>query len=297
MEGKLFNIQRFSVHDGPGIRTTVFFKGCNLKCKWCHNPESIRKENQIEFYPEKCIGCGACYEVCCNGVHYLDENKEHRLDRTKCTGCLLCAQTCYANALAGVGQNVEVSGLLTSILEDKPYYDNSSGGVTFSGGEAMLQIDFLEEILKRCKNELIHTAVDTAGCVPWEYFERILNVTDLFLYDVKAADPVRHKELTGRENHLILKNLQRLSEAKKEIWVRIPFIPGQNDDQTERIAGLLSPLKPARVEVMPYHKLGNSKYTALGIKNELLHTETPPEEQVEEAAATLRAYGLKESKS
>jgi pyruvate formate lyase activating enzyme len=292
MEGKLFNIQRFSIHDGPGIRTTVFFKGCNLKCRWCHNPESIHKENQIEFYPEKCIGCGACYKVCPNGVHYLDDNKEHRMDRSKCNGCLLCAQNCYANALVGVGQQVEVSALLQSVLEDKPYYDNSTGGVTFSGGEAMLQIDYLEEILKRCKAEQIHTAVDTAGCVPWNYFERILPVTDLFLYDMKAADTIRHKQLTGVDNHLILTNLNRISEAGKEIWIRIPFIPGCNDDQIEGIAELLRPLKIVKVEVMGYHKLGNSKYTALGIKNELLDTKTPTEEQVENAVTILKAYGL-----
>lgn len=297
MEGKLFNIQRFSIHDGPGIRTTVFFKGCDLKCKWCHNPESIGKEDQIEFYPEKCIGCGACFEVCPNGVHFLDENKEHKLDRSKCNGCLLCARTCYANALVGVGQNIESTDLLKSILEDKPYYDNSSGGVTFSGGESMLQIDFLEEILTSCKAEKIHTAVDTAGCVPWSYFERVLKITDLFLYDMKAADPIRHKQLTGADNQLILKNLEKLSEAGKEIWIRIPFIPGQNEDQLEGIAQILSPLKPAKVEVMGYHKLGNSKYAALDMKNELLDTKTPAEEEVEKAAAILRAYGLKANRT
>ncbi len=292
MEGKLFNIQRFSIHDGPGVRTTVFFKGCNLKCRWCHNPESIHKENQIEFYPEKCIGCGACYQVCPNGVHFLDEAGEHQMDRSKCNGCLLCAQTCYSNALAGVGQNVDVSYLLKSIMEDKPYYDNSSGGVTFSGGEAMLQIDFLEEILQKCKEEGIHTAVDTAGCVPWSYFERILQVTDLFLFDVKAADSKIHKQLTGVENHLILENLKKLSDAGKEIIVRIPFITGQNDDQMEDIGKILQPLKIARVEVMPYHKLGNSKYAALGMKNELLHTEAPAEEQIGKAITILKNYGL-----
>ncbi|MDF2542549.1 MAG: glycyl-radical enzyme activating protein family [Herbinix sp.] len=292
MEGKLFNIQRFSVHDGPGIRTTVFFKGCNLRCRWCHNPESICKENQIEFYPERCIGCDACFQVCPNGVHFLDEKKEHSLDRSKCNGCLLCVQTCYANALVGVGQNVEVSDLLKSILEDKPYYNNSSGGVTFSGGEAMLQIDYLEEILRRCKDEKIHTAVDTAGCVPWDYFERILPVTDLFLYDVKAADPIRHKQLTGVDNHLILTNLRRLSKADKDLWIRIPFIPGQNNDQMEGIAQILSPLKITKVEVMAYHKLGNSKYTALGLNNELLGMNTPPDEQVEDAVKIFKAYGL-----
>ncbi len=292
MEGKLFNIQRFSIHDGPGVRTTVFFKGCNLKCKWCHNPESIHKDNQIEFYSEKCIGCGACYQVCPRGVHYLDENNIHQMERKECIGCFLCVDTCYANALTGVGLNVDVSYLLKSVSEDKLYYKNSSGGVTFSGGEAMLQIDFLEEILRSCKEEGIHTAVDTAGCVPWSYFERIIPVTDLFLYDVKAADSKIHKQLTGVENQLILHNLRRLSEAGKEIIVRIPFIPGQNDDQIEKIGEILKPLKLVKVEIMPYHKLGNGKYAALGMKNELSQIEIPTDEQVDKAITILKNFGL-----
>ncbi len=297
MEGKLFNIQKFSIHDGPGIRTTVFFKGCNLRCRWCHNPESIHKENQIEFYPEKCIGCGACYQVCAAGVHFQSVYGEHQMDRLKCTGCLLCAETCYSKALVGVGLNVDTTYLLNSILEDKPYYDNSSGGVTFSGGEAMLQIDFLEEIITLCKNKEIHTAVDTAGCVPWSYFERILKVTDLFLYDVKAADSTRHKQLTGVENQLILDNLYRLSDAGKEIIVRIPFIPGQNEDQIEEIGKILRHLKIIKVEVMPYHKLGNSKYKALGLKYELNQTQTPAEETVDKAVAIIKKCGLKTCKT
>lgn len=292
VEGKLFNIQRFSIHDGPGVRTTVFFKGCNLKCRWCHNPESIHKDNQIEFYSEKCIGCGACYQVCPHGVHYLDENNIHQMERKECTGCLLCADTCYANALMGVGLNVDVSYLLKSVSEDKLYYKNSSGGVTFSGGEAMLQIDFLEEILRSCKEEGIHTAVDTAGCVPWSYFERIIPVTDLFLYDVKAADSEIHKQLTGAENQLILNNLRKLSEAGKEIIVRIPFIPGQNDDQIEKIGEILQSLKLVKVEVMPYHKLGNGKYAALGMKNELFQMEIPADEQVDKAITILKNFGI-----
>jgi pyruvate formate lyase activating enzyme len=293
MEGSLFNIQRFSIHDGPGIRTTVFFKGCNLKCRWCHNPESIKMQNQLEFYPEKCIDCGACYQVCPCSAHYLNEKGDHRINRSKCTDCLLCTQTCYSNALIGVGQKVMVSYLLKSILEDKLYYENSNGGVTFSGGEVMLQIDFLKEILTKCLEVGIHTAVDTAGCIPWSYFKQILPMTDLFLYDVKAADSKQHMLLTGVENHLILENLRRLSEEGKDIIVRIPYIAGQNDDQIAGIAAILKPLRIIKAEVMPYHKLGNSKYAALGINNELLHTETPSEEKIQEAVAILRSYGIK----
>ena len=297
MEGMIFNIQRFSIHDGPGARTTVFFKGCNLKCKWCHNPESISYKSQIEFYPEKCIGCGACFKVCPNSAHDLDENKVHRINRKKCEGCLLCTETCYANALVAVGKKVDSDYLLKSILTDEIYYRNSKGGVTFSGGECMLQIDFLSEILTKCKERGIHTAVDTAGNVPWSYFEKIINVTDLFLYDLKAADTNRHQQLTGAKNDLILQNLRMLSEAKKQIHVRIPFILGCNEDQIEEIAEILKPLNIEKVEVLAYHKLGNSKYTSLAIENELLEIEVPTDEMIDRAITILRNNGLNTEKS
>jgi len=297
MEGVIFNIQRFSIHDGPGARTIVFFKGCNLKCKWCHNPESLSSKGEIEFYPERCIGCGACFKVCPYGAHELDENKVHIINRIKCDGCLLCTDTCYANALVAVGSKVDSDYLLKSILTDEIYYKNSSGGVTFSGGECMLQIDFLSEILIKCKDRGIHTAVDTAGNVPWSYFEKIMNVTDLFLYDVKAADTNRHKQLTGVNNELILQNLRKLSEIGKRIHVRIPFIVGCNDDQIEEIAEILKPLNIEKVEVLSYHKLGNSKYTSLGIKNELLGIQVPTEEMVDRAITILKSNGLNAEKS
>jgi len=300
MEGMIFNIQRFSIHDGPGARTTVFFKGCNLKCKWCHNPESISFKSEIEFYPEKCIECGVCFKVCPNYAHDLDEDKVHTINRGKCNGCLLCllcTDTCYANALVPVGKKVDSDYLFKSILTDEIYYKNSSGGVTFSGGECMLQIDFLAEVLTKCKNQGIHTAVDTAGNVPWSYFEKIMDVTDLFLYDFKAADTNRHKQLTGVNNDLILKNLKMLSEIGKRIHVRIPFIVGCNDDQIEEIGEILKPLNIEKVEVLAYHKLGNSKYTSLGIKNELLEIQVPTAEMIERAITILRNNGLNAEKS
>lgn len=297
MEGMIFNIQRFSIHDGPGARTTVFFKGCNLKCKWCHNPESISTKVQIEFNQERCIGCGACFKVCPNCAHYLDENKVHGINRIKCDGCLLCTEICYANALVAVGIQVDSNYLFKSILTDEIYYKNSLGGVTFSGGECMLQIDFLSEILSKCKERGIHTAVDTAGNVPWSYFEKIMDVTDLFLYDVKAADTNRHKQITGIGNDLILQNLRSLSEIGKHIHVRIPFIVDYNHDQIEDIAEILKPLNITKVELLPYHKLGNSKYTSLGIKNELLEIQVPRSEMVDRAIEILREKGLNTYKS
>jgi len=290
--GMIFNIQRFSIYDGPGVRTTIFFKGCNLKCKWCHNPEAISFKKQIEFFPQNCIGCGACFNICPNKVHEMDENETHRINRDNCNGCFLCADVCYNNALVGVGTKVDTDYLFKSILTDELYYKNSSGGVTFSGGECMLQEDFLQEILIKCKNKGIHTAVDTAGCVPWKSFEKVIPYTDLFLYDVKAADTDRHKQLTGMDNYLILENLKKLSELRKEIYIRVPYIVGCNDDQIEKIAQIIKPLNIARIELMAYHKLGNSKYTALDIPNELEDIEIPTEDMVEKAIAIFHNYGL-----
>jgi glycyl-radical enzyme activating protein len=295
--GTIFNIQRFSIHDGPGIRSTIFFKGCNLNCKWCHNPESKSFKKEIEFYPQRCIGCGACFKACLNCAHVTDESSVHYINRTKCRGCLLCTESCYANAIVGVGNTVDTDYILKEIMTDELYYRNSNGGVTFSGGECMLQIDFLAEILMKCKEKDIHTAVDTAGHLPWSNFERILSVTDLFLYDVKAAEALRHEQLTGVDNVLILQNLKMLSYVGKQIHVRIPYIVGYNEDQIEKIGEILKPLNIAKVEVLPYHKLGNSKYAALGIESEMLELEVPTEAMVEGAIAVLRSKGLNAERS
>lgn len=295
--GTIFNIQRFSIHDGPGIRTTVFFKGCNLSCKWCHNPESKAFEKQIEFYPKRCIGCGECFKLCPRSAHIIDDNGKHRIDRVKCKGCLLCSESCYAGALAAVGEQVDGEYLFRAIMTDEKYYRNSSGGVTFSGGECMLQIDFLLEVLKKCKNAGIHTAVDTAGGVPWSSFEKILPYTDLFLYDVKTADSERHQVLTGINNELILMNLKKLAASGKQLYVRIPFVVGYNDDQIEKIGEILRPLPIDKVEVIPYHKLGNSKYSALDMVNELSEIKIPEENRIEGAIEILKSKGLKTEKA
>ncbi|MDF2686210.1 MAG: glycyl-radical enzyme activating protein family, partial [Clostridia bacterium] len=198
INGTIFNIQNFSIHDGPGVRTVVFFKGCNLRCRWCHNPESLSLRPQLMFYNEKCIDCGKCVERCDYSAHTLDsfENHKHIFERKKCTGCISCVDTCYAEALMSVGETVSVDYVMKTILSEKVYYGDT-GGVTLSGGECMLQPEFLTEILKECKANGIHTAVDTAGNVPWNSFEHILEFTDLFLYDIKAADRTLHYEYTN----------------------------------------------------------------------------------------------------
>ena len=200
LTGTVFNIQPFSVYDGPGIRTTVFLKGCNLRCAWCHNPESWQRKPQLQFLAEKCIGCGGCFSACPQGVHVL-QNGVHLIDREKCIGCGKCADSCFAGALVITGREMTVDQVMSRIQDDALYFQNSGGGVTFSGGECMIQLDFLEELLQRCKQLGIHTAVDTAGHFPFDRYERILPYTDLFLYDIKAFSTETHRELTGVDNH------------------------------------------------------------------------------------------------
>lgn len=253
-KGIIFDMQRNSYVDGPGTRTTVFFKGCNLRCAWCHNPESWSKEKQLLFYKEKCTHCGACREVC--------TQKEG-----ECTLCGSCAAVCPTGAKQLCTEEITAAELLKKISRDQRFYDASGGGVTFSGGECMLQIEFLERILMLCKQAGIHTAVDTAGNVAWESFERILPYTDLFLYDIKAMDPTVHKRCTGADNTRILENLSRLLDRGAAVWIRIPVIPGVNDspEEMEKIKAFLRPHpKPEKVELLPYHPMGEHKYAALG---------------------------------
>ena len=254
MKATVFDIQRSSFVDGPGIRTTVFFKGCNLRCAWCHNPESQSAALQMMFYKNKCTGCGKCKEKCPNSLE-------------KCDFCGRCTLYCPHDAREICGKEYTVEEILRVILKDKTFYENSDGGVTFSGGECMLQIDFLEEILKECKKNGIHTAVDTAGHVPFEKFERILPYTDLFLFDVKCLDSEKHKRYTGVGNELILENLARLLRADARVWIRIPVIPEVNDtvEEMKAIRQLLDGCgSPEKVELLPYHALGEHKYEALG---------------------------------
>ena len=248
MTAMLFDIQGGSYVDGPGVRTTVFFKGCHLRCAWCHNPEGISEEPQMLFFKSKCIGCGRCSDIC-----------EHK----PCILCGRCIDICPVNARAISGSEYDVSTLLQIVIADKPFYDNSGGGVTCSGGECMLQIDFLEEFLRRCGEAGVHTAVDTAGHVPWAYFERILPHTDLFLYDIKAIDGALHKKCTGADNKLILSNFEQLAgRCPEKLLARVPVIPGANESDMGAIAAYLDKHRIPR-DLLPYHDMGESKRASL----------------------------------
>ena len=254
MTATIFDIQRASFVDGPGIRTTVFFKGCHLRCKWCHNPESQNPKPEIMVHKNKCIGCGTCVDVC---PHHL----------TSCDVCGACADACPTGARQIYGYQKSVDEIAEEVKKDKVFYDTSGGGVTVSGGECMLQIDALTELLKKCKENSIQTAVDTAGDLPWTHFEKILPFTDLFLYDVKCLNESLHMEGTGISNKRILENLTRLSrETSVDIITRIPLIPSFNDsvDELQRMAVFLHSLRIRDVEILPYHQMGEHKYTGLG---------------------------------
>ncbi|MEE1280537.1 MAG: glycyl-radical enzyme activating protein [Oscillospiraceae bacterium] len=258
----LFDIERNSFVDGPGIRTTVFFKGCNLKCAWCHNPESQSAKPQMMFYKDKCKGCGKCKEVC----PYNFEN---------CDLCRKCTLYCPVNARKVCGKEYTVDEVFAEIIKDKAFYENSGGGVTFSGGECMLQIDFLCEILKKCKENNIHTAVDTAGHMSYDSFEKILPYTDLFLYDIKIFDTDKHKKYIGAGNELILENLKKLFKANAKIWIRIPVISNVNDsvEEMQKIKAFLKECgKPEKVELLPYHAMGENKYGAIGKEVQIFKT-------------------------
>lgn len=290
MTATIFEIKRFAVHDGDGIRTTVFFKGCPLRCLWCHNPEGLTASTQLGYFAHKCVNCHRCLPVCPQGAHVADREGIHRFDPSSCVACGACTDVCLGEALTLYGKEMTVEELLPLLTEDRDFYRNSGGGVTLSGGECLLYPDFCATLLSRLQEEGIPTAVDTCGFVPRESFLKVLPFTDVFLYDIKAIDEQTHRRCTGVSNERILENLHYLNEAGASVEVRIPFVPGHNDTEIEAIATFLQPLSSVKkVRLLPYHNYAGSKYGALSYEN-TMPKELPDEGMLKEAEATLREH-------
>ncbi|MEN3011142.1 MAG: glycyl-radical enzyme activating protein [Candidatus Bipolaricaulaceae bacterium] len=288
--GIVFDIQRFSLHDGPGIRTTVFLKGCPLRCLWCHNPEGLSPKPELMFFDYKCLGCGTCARVCPEGALAQEAGAQPRLTREKCTGCGRCAEACPSGAWRLVGKTITVEELLSLLERDALLYDRSQGGVTFSGGEPLFQPDFLRAALAACKERRIHTAVDTSGYAPWDVFERIAPLTDLFLFDLKPMDEEAHRRYTGVSNRLIHANLRRLAELGRPVRVRVPLIPGITDTE-ENLQALLALLRELQgrilgVELLPYHDVAE-KYQRLGKSYGMPPLSRPTEARLAELRARI----------
>jgi len=291
--GLVFDIQRFSLHDGHGIRTLVFMKGCPLTCAWCSNPESQKAGPEIMFYREKCLSCGACLEACPNG-----ELLKAAFPRTPeaCLGCGRCVEVCFAEARHLVGRRVSVEEVLAVIRSDRVFYEQSGGGVTVGGGEPTLQAGFVADLLAGCRRDGLHTAMETCGYSPWKNLERVLRHVNQLLFDIKHLDPARHRELTGVDNARILENARRASRRVREMVVRLPLIPGCNNDEAnlqalgrfvkEELSGV------SRVDILPYHSTGESKSARLFRGYSLAGLHTQSKSEVLQAEKILRSYGL-----
>lgn len=269
---RVFNVQKYNMHDGPGVRTLVFFKGCPLRCKWCSNPESWLRDYQVMFKRQHCVNCGACVRSCPVGIHVMNAEGVHELRRNiKCIGCRSCEKACLHGALQIVGEDKTISTLLEIVDEDRDFYAVSGGGVTLGGGEVSAQHEAATSLLMACKQEGFHTAIETCGYCKTEHLMKMAEYIDLFLFDIKHMDPLKHKELTGVNNELILKNLRELLDSGKQVKIRMPLLKGINDSK-EEIFAVINFLKPYKfyknfegVDLLPYHKMGVAKYQQLDL--------------------------------
>lgn len=294
VEGYVFNIMKYSIHDGPGIRTTVFMKGCPLRCQWCHNPESQQLKPQLMRFSDRCIGCGKCAVVCPTGAIII-ENKKMKFDMGKCNDCGKCTEVCYSGAMEMAGKTMTAAEVVKEVEKDNIFYEESGGGVTFSGGEPFMQPEFLKEMLKACKKKHIHTTVDTCGFVKKDTLIELSEYIDLFLYDLKIMDASLHMKYTGASNEIILENLKELTRLGKRIFIRIPIIPGINDDDEsiDTTGEYLSKLSTfEQINILPYHNIAMEKYKRLGEECSLGDLKTPSDDRMDEIAQRLKAYGF-----
>jgi pyruvate formate lyase activating enzyme len=293
--GCVFNIERFAIRDGPGIRTTVFLKGCPLRCLWCANPESISAAPQLFYFENLCTRCYRCVEACPSKATAKGIDGAIVIDRTLCKACGKCVEACPNKAREISGKLMTVAAVLEEVKKDTLFYQNSGGGVTFSGGEPTHQPDFLWHLLKSSKESGIHTCLDTSGLVKPEVLKRILEYTDLVLYDIKHMDPEKHKEYTGVDNRLILDNARLIVDRGKEIIIRVPLIPGHNDtpENIAALAGFMKSLGLNRVDLLPYHSLGKIKYQRLGMQYQLNDLKPHTKDEIAQIKANLESYGFK----
>jgi pyruvate formate lyase activating enzyme len=295
IKGVIFNIQRYSIHDGPGIRTTIFLKGCPLSCLWCQNPESQSYKSEIFYNAERCVGCGKCIAVCpVKAIKMRDDKVE--TDRKICTGCGACVEACPEEARELAGKTMNVREAFNEAVKDEIFYKRSGGGVTLSGGDPFAQPAFSAGILKLCKEAGINTAIDICGYTPWKTMEPIMSYVDLILYDFKHMDSAEHEKLTGVPNELIFENIKKIHKLHKSIFIRVPVIPGHNDSQQNIEATadfIVKELDPSiQVNLLPYHRLGESKIVQLERPDIKLSAEPPDENYMLHLKEIMEAHGL-----
>lgn len=295
-KGKIFDIQKFSVHDGPGIRTIVFMKGCPLNCLWCSNPESQRGYFEIGYAKKSCINCNKCISICAyNAISDTENGKVFELNKCRVCAEKICANICPSKAITVYGKDMTVDTVMKEIEKDELFYKNSGGGVTISGGEPMMQPDFVRRLLMECKERGYHTAIETCSYSDWISFEKVKDYTDLYLCDIKHLDDSKHKQFTGVSNKIILDNLKRLSKTGASIIARLPIIPGFNDDDEniKQIGTFIKELGVTQVDILPYHKLGSSKYASLFLEYGMGDTKSPSKEQMERIQNIMESLCLK----